>query len=121
MGFDTSAIARLRKERDLFVGKDVLCLGVFKPYLKKAEAERMGLQQNCPVEDTANFASSFLRHDLSARSVSFLDVDSYQGADIICNLNKELDPELHSKFDLVLDLGTLEHLSDFSNALRNIF
>jgi SAM-dependent methyltransferase len=121
MGFDASAIRRMRRERDLFVGRDVLSLGLFKPYLLKSQVEKMALQRHYSGGESKDFASSFLRHELGVRSVSSLDVDSYQGADIVCNLNKDLDPDLNSKYDLILDLGTLEHLSDFSIAFRNIF
>lgn len=121
MGFDASAIRRMRRERDLFVGRDVLSLGLFKPYLLKSQVEKMSLQRHYSDGESKGFASSFLRHELGVRSLSSLDVDSYQDADIVCNLNKDLDPDLHSKYDLILDLGTLEHLSDFSIALRNIF
>jgi len=121
MGFDAAAIQRMRRERDLFVGRDVLSLGLFKPYLKKTQIDRLGLGSYYRGEDSTGFSSSFLLNELGVRSLSSLDVDPYQGADIICNLNKDLPPDLWSKYDLVLDLGTLEHLSDFSIALRNIF
>jgi hypothetical protein len=121
MGFDAISINRMRRDKNLFIGKDVLSLGLFKPYLQRVQIEQMGLQSHFAKDNSLGFASSFLKNELGAHSLTSLDVDSYQGADIVCNLNRDLPDELHSKYDLILDLGTLEHLSDFSVALRNIF
>lgn len=121
MGFDATAIRRMRRERDLFIGRDVLSLGHFKPYLTKSEIRKLGLQSHFHGNDSTAFASSFLKNELGVRSILSVDVDLYQGADIVCNLNKDIATDLHSRFDLVLDLGTLEHLSDLSIAFRNIF
>jgi hypothetical protein len=68
-----------------------------------------------------NFSDKFLKDFLNASTVSVLDVDPYQGADIITNLNKPIDLTQTGTFDTILDFGTLEHLSNFSSALTNYF
>jgi hypothetical protein len=48
-----------------------------------------------------------------------LDLDSYEGADIIHDLNDAGPPEdCRRRFDLVLDGGTLEHVFDIFSGLR---
>ena len=52
---------------------------------------------------------------------SSLDVSGYEGADIIHDLNAaEVPARLESRFDAVLDAGTLEHVFHVPNALRAI-
>lgn len=53
--------------------------------------------------------------------VHALDYSSYEGADIICDLNScDLPDEYIGKFDLVIDGGTLEHVFNQNNAINII-
>ncbi len=63
---------------------------------------------------------SFFRA-LGFREVRALDISSYEGADILFDLNQPTLPEsLREKFDYILDGGTTEHVFDYAQALRNI-
>ena len=53
-------------------------------------------------------------------NVDSLDVSDYEGAKIIADLNKPLPEELHGKYDLVIDGGTMEHILDVKQVLDNI-
>ena len=90
MGFTASAIHRMRRDRHLFSDKEILTLGFLQPYLNKSQISRFGLLEHVNATREGGFSSSFMRHDLGARSVESLDIDGYQGADIICNLNNKL-------------------------------
>ena len=50
-----------------------------------------------------------------------LDFSDYEGADIVFDLNEPSPPEeLRERFDVIFDLGTLEHVFHLPNALANI-
>lgn len=54
-------------------------------------------------------------------SVVATDVDGFEGADFLFDLNDDDVPDAHrAKFDMVIDSGTLEHIFNVPNALRNI-
>lgn len=57
---------------------------------------------------------------LGADEISALDYSSYEGADIIADLNENIDVENYSKFDTIFDGGTLEHVFNFPVALANL-
>jgi SAM-dependent methyltransferase len=57
---------------------------------------------------------------LGADSLFAADISSYQNADFIIDLNKEIDPQYEQRFDVVFDIGTLEHIFDVPTALKNI-
>jgi hypothetical protein len=61
---------------------------------------------------------ALLRH-LGARRVDSCDVSGYEGATILHDMNRPVPPELHARFDLVVDAGTLEHVFNFPVAVRN--
>ena len=49
-----------------------------------------------------------------------LDFSGYEGADITHDLNEPVPGELHGRFDLVLDGGTIEHVLSLKDSLFNI-
>ena len=56
---------------------------------------------------------------LGAASVSAMDVSDFEGASFVHDLNQPIGAELRERFDLVYDGGTLEHVFNFPQALRN--
>lgn len=56
----------------------------------------------------------------SRENIYSLDASAYEGADIIHDLNVPVDDSLHSKFDLVLESGTIEHVFSVKDALFNM-
>ncbi len=58
---------------------------------------------------------------LGFSEVASLDISGYQGATHVHDLNLPLDRFMEKRFDLVYDGGTLEHVFDTPQALRNIF
>lgn len=64
------------------------------------------------------FADEFFRA-LGAKDYHALDSSTYEGADIVHNLNDPLPSELLGRFDCVIDGGTLEHIFDFPSTLRD--
>lgn len=57
---------------------------------------------------------------LGANNVFVLDISDFEGADIILDLNVLAPIELHNRFDVIFDSGTLEHVFDVPTALTSI-
>jgi SAM-dependent methyltransferase len=69
---------------------------------------------------------NYLHQDTLFRMLGFepgqlrtLDVDDYEHADLLHDLNEPVPPAL-GEFDLVIDQGTLEHVFDIRQALWNL-
>jgi hypothetical protein len=58
-------------------------------------------------------------HYLGATKVSSIDISSYEGADILHDLNLPINTSLHNKYDTVIDGGLLEHVFNFPVAIKN--
>ena len=59
-------------------------------------------------------------YTLGMQDVRALDVSDFEGAEITWDLNRPVTSELESRFDLILDSGTLEHVFDVNTAMRNL-
>jgi len=71
--------------------------------------------------DAAPLSDRQLFHRLGFEALHVMDVSAYEGADLLLDLNtRELPPEHLGRFDLILDGGTLEHVFDVAQALRNL-
>ena len=57
---------------------------------------------------------------LGADTVKVADFSSYENPDYCIDLNNRIDPNYEQKFDVIFDIGTLEHIFDISTALENI-
>ena len=57
---------------------------------------------------------------LGIPDVHMLDIDGYQGADVIADLNQPVPAELQGRFRTIVDAGTLEHIFDVRMCLTNI-
>ena len=58
---------------------------------------------------------------LGFETICSLDANDYEGADIIHDLNQPIPESLSGNFDFIYDGGTLEHIFDFPQSLKNIF
>lgn len=66
------------------------------------------------------YCEKFLVDCLGASAVDSLDMSPYEGATYSHDLNLPVPKSLISKYDTVLDLGTLEHIFDINQALSNV-
>jgi len=64
------------------------------------------------------YADDFFRCS-GVKRLDCLDFSAYEGANILHDLGDPIPSELHAKYDLVIDAGTLEHVPDFLSALKN--
>jgi len=70
------------------------------------------------IEAGGGFAEPLLRH-LGAEHVDSLDASRFEGSTIVHDLNEWLPTELEQQYSLVFDGGSLEHVFNFPQALRN--
>ena len=57
---------------------------------------------------------------LGAQKVESIDASDYEDATIVADLNKPFSADLHERFDLVFDGGTIEHVFDVPTAMANL-
>ncbi|MEA5526326.1 class I SAM-dependent methyltransferase [Nodularia spumigena] len=127
MGYTFLSLKRVFKNKLLFKDKSILTLGTLYPYITDSEFDI--LHKIYPNEDIQNlrlvpkqdFSDYLFRVILGAKNLSSTDVSSYQGSEIICDLNKDISDSWYNSYDIIFDGGTLEHLSNFPQSLKNIF
>ncbi len=57
---------------------------------------------------------------LGLSDVQAMDCNDYEGAEIVADLNLPIPQELRSRFDVIVDGGTIEHVFDIRQCLMNI-
>lgn len=121
MGYSFNSLEKVLADRSLFADKKILTLGTLYPFLnanEQARLARRGVDFQVPKE---KFSRRLFVDVLGAKCCDSMDVSAYQGSDIICNLNNPIPEHYVGSYDVVIDAGTLEHLSNLSVALINIF
>jgi hypothetical protein len=76
-----------------------------------------------PGEIANIFKSSFaegLFQQLGAKAIDSLDASSYQHANIIHDLNNPIPEAMKSRYSMVIDRGTIEHIFNFPVAASNL-
>jgi SAM-dependent methyltransferase len=110
--------------------KDAVTVAHLSLFLHPAEVKffqqsyRANLAQSLikPLENYkfGDYSDGFLRDFLGVSSLSVTDISSYEGADIIHDLNEPIPENLHGRFDAVIDGGSLEHIFNFPVAIKNL-
>ena len=70
------------------------------------------------TDEPPRYAESFFKL-LGAETVDAIDASSYEGANVVCDLNHPIPSELHGRYDVVYDGGSLEHIFNVPQALKN--
>ncbi|WP_315764622.1 methyltransferase domain-containing protein [Sphingomonas sp. Y38-1Y] len=65
------------------------------------------------------FCENLLRDHLGATSVESIDMSDFEQATHIHDMNQPLPDHLRGRFDTVMDIGTLEHVYNIVQALKN--
>lgn len=118
MGIDVHVLGFLRYERERGgdFGQTVM-LGRQELHLTPLQVERAFAGTD--GRRFGRFAEELLEAELGATSVDSLDNSDFEGASVVHDLNVPLLDPL-GPFDVVLDLGTLEHVFDVRTALSNV-
>lgn len=137
MGFVTTNTLPLLKEhaRRPFSGH-VLCLGQPRVHFSRGHLSVLagiaGVTLPNGLSDVSGHASidsddcplsgEEMLSDLGFEQVSSLDCSIYEGASVCFDLNSaELPADLRSRYDVVIDHGTIEHIFNVPNVMRNIY
>jgi hypothetical protein len=70
------------------------------------------------ITENSGYAESFLK-SLGAVTTDSLDASSYESASIIHDMNLPINNSLKSKYSVVIDGGSLEHVFNFPVAIKN--
>jgi SAM-dependent methyltransferase len=120
MGFETNAAALLLKmRRDGVDFGRVLTLGHQHLHLDPATLRRVLARLGQPPAGDVPVYADGLLTAMGATQIEALDASSYEGAARLHDLNEPVPAAWHEQFDLVFDGGTLEHVFNFSTALKN--
>jgi len=105
----------------LTIGRQGICFPVddLKAWAHQSDFQLDEVQLECSIRE-----NRFPTDEEFFRSLGFLTVDSmdcseYEGASIICNLNNDIPEELYSRFDVIYDGGSTEHMFNIPKAFEN--
>lgn len=121
MGLGRQDIELLKELRFLVKDRSVVALG--NPFFERSTLQKLVpkyLINVCFKLDKLERAEWLFKYYLGASEFSILDITSEEGANIIRDMNSELPCDFISRYDLVLDCGTQEHVFDNNNFLRNV-
>ena len=124
MGLTNAFLKFCGLSTSLFVGKTILSLG--NPSLNSYKYLRNYINPKllAKLQESNSFSQSRLLFREAYRAASFLilDLSPSEMPDYVCDLNQPISPSLGvPQVDIVLDLGTAEHIFDNSIFLENIY
>lgn len=116
MGINLHAFRYLKKISQELNFKNTLTIGK-----QKISADKFLVNQ-IVKDDTikSKYIDEYLIKHFGSNSVDVLDVNNYENANIIQDLNKDIPTNLEGKFDTIIDGGSLEHVFDVKTALNNL-
>lgn len=102
-------------EKTLMLGR-LKFYGDVKYLLEKAAQHAITLQQTPVITD--GYSEPVLQ-SLGAINADSMDVSNYENATIIHDLNTAVPENLHQRYNVIIDGGTLEHIFNFPQAILN--
>ena len=138
MGIGNSAIRLLMREgnRKEFSGK-ILQLGKQLVVATEQSIEKLAEEENfklseprCDIEygksqypGVMAISDEYLFQRLGFEVVDALDQNTFEGANVIHDLNHPFDKDFEKigTYDFIYDGGTIEHIFNIPNALKNVF
>tara|TARA_B100000989_G_scaffold66173_1_gene46017 strand:- start:10807 stop:11637 length:831 start_codon:yes stop_codon:yes gene_type:complete len=94
-----------------------LTLGKLKIYVDEFNIKKILNDKNYKKQ---KYIDEVLINYFGSTQVDVLDINDYEGANIIHDLNIKIPEKLEDKYDTILDFGTLEHIFDVKTAIENI-
>jgi hypothetical protein len=110
----------VRFERSLMIGRQELIVDVstLRRILAAGGIQTTEADVERLLHDGDGFADPLLRL-LGAAQVDSMDISSYEGATIAHDLNEPIPPILRNRYSVVIESGSLEHVFNVAQALRN--
>jgi len=110
--------------------RHTLTIGRQELYLHSAEVAALRKASRQPERQEAaefwsryrqgDYLDGFCRAALAAESVTALDYSSYEGAEVVHDLNTPVPADWRQRYDAVIDGGSLEHIFHFPTAITNV-
>ena len=100
----------LQKHRSALKGKSVLTIGRQELLISSAECEnfqKIGSENKFTTIDQ-KFCEAFLIEHFQVKDVSSIDYSVYESPTKQHDLNTEVPPDLHEKYDVIIDIGCLD-------------
>lgn len=125
MGLNYYLAREVLRARNHPTGSLVATIGQLQHFMTRSQANRLceefGLSSDAPWtrKSFGSYGHDFLL-TAGAERVAVIDASAYEGADEIHDMNEPVDTQLHGKFDLVIDGGSLEHIFRPHQALANV-
>lgn len=125
MGVDLNAIKALNYLRNkninfgqtITLGRQGLWIKPKNIY-KGLTGRSLELKEKLEKLSSFNFAEDLFKI-FGSDAVTSIDFSDYEGATIVHDMNIPINTELKNKYDIVFDGGTLEHIFNFPQAIKN--
>ena len=116
MGINLHAFNFIKKISHEKEFKNTLTIGRQKISADKYLVNRIVKDESIRSE----YIDEYLIKHFKASNVDILDVNDYEDANIIHNLNEKIPKNLEEKYDTIIDGGSLEHIFDIKTAMINL-
>ncbi len=126
LGVDLTVLDFLAKFRGKIAGATLQLgrQGLHIPHSQAPQAETI-LRRYDPharfadIAGATGFAETLFKY-LGSETISAMDASSYEGANIVHDLNLPVPEPLHARFDTIFDGGTIEHVYNPPAAFENV-
>lgn len=100
---------------------DIMTLGKVDLFVNKYDVNRLFKENGWPPTCPTILNDVSLFQAMGFKTVTSLDYTTFEGADLEQDLNCQLKNDLLNVSDVILDHGTIEHIFDVKQVLRNIY
>ncbi|QWD74557.1 hypothetical protein FD961_01635 [Polynucleobacter sp. TSB-Sco08W16] len=117
MGIDIYALTFLKfisNRRDF---NKTLTIGRQSLLIDEQEFEDIFRKKKNYIDD--KYCEEMLQKNLSASQVDSLDNSKYENATFIHDMNTDIPLSMHNQYNTVIDAGSLEHIFNVSQAIKN--
>ena len=112
----------VRFDRTLTIGRQALFAGpywVWRTLVRSGVVPAISKREFLDAFDASQWFADPLLRALGAVELSSLDASEWEGADVVHDLNRPVPAELHQRYSLVFDGGSIEHIFDVPTVLRS--
>lgn len=116
MGLDIQNIRLLNHCSKYGDFKDTITIGRQGMYVNNEQLKSLLDDNNCILED---YCEGIFINNYGASKVDSIDYSNYEGCTIVHDMNKPL-PKDTQTYDTIFDGGSLEHIFNINQALKNV-
>jgi hypothetical protein len=112
----------VRFDRTLTIGRQSLFAGprwAWGRLVRSGVLPAMSRREYLAAFDASPWYADPLLRALGATELSAMDASGWEGADVVHDLNHPVPEELHQRYSLVFDGGSIEHIFDVPTVLRS--